>query len=679
MKKLILVLSFCIPALFTFSQSNVNNPGFEDWDNLGAANEEPTSWSSFKTASGTYSSSSAQQIKRSNKFRPGSTGIYSAVIWSRSIFTIKANGCMTTGQVNMGSMIPNTPASNYNVTHTADPAFSEGLTASPDSFVVWVFFKPITSTDNARLHAVMHDLYDVHDPIDANSTSHVRAEATLNFPSTNNTWIRKSIPFIYIGPAATSGYILITFTTNMTPGQGSANDNLFIDDIEMIYDVNLSSLTTSQGTLVPAFAPSTTDYTVMLPFGSTVTPTVNATTESSHATFAVTPATDITSASIADRTTTVVVTGGDGVTTKTYRVVFGVSLSNDASLSYLSPAQGTLSPVFHSDTLHYTAMLPHGTLTAPMVTATPNNPGSTVTITDATDVTSSVVADRTTTIHVTAPDGITTRDYSIEFSINPFSSDASLSSLTMNTIPVSGFYPDTLVYNITLPHAYPNIPLIDGTPNDVNATDTVVQTTILPGTATITVTAEDAITTRTYYVNFFLDPPLTDATLIDLRVNDTTIAGFSRFTYLYYYYVPVGSVNIPVVSATPYDANAYLVITQAAAIPGQAEILVYAEDSTTIQTYLVNINFANGITNHTGYNTRVFPNPASDFITVESGSIQEQLHFKLVDIRGRTVSNPLLDKASCNIDIRELPSGLYFYLVYSEKDILHQGNIQICK
>jgi len=678
MKKLILILSLCFLTFFTFAQSNVNNPGFETWDNLGAANEEPAEWNSFKTGSGFYANFAQQQIKRSTKVRSGAPGSYSALIWSMSILGTIANGCVTTGQVNMGATAPSS-SSNYNITHTSNSSFSEAFSASPDSLVFWICYKPVNSGSNARVHAIMHDTYDVRDPIDAGSLPHVRAEATLNFPTTSNSWIRKSIPYIYNGAAATSGYILITFTANNSPGGGNAGDSLYIDDIEMIYNVNLSSLTVSQGTLVPAFAPNTTDYSVTLPFGSTVTPTVNASTESSHATFVVTPAADITSASVADRTTTVVVTGGDGTTTKTYSVVFGVSLSDDASLSYLSPAQGILSPAFNSDTLHYTAMLPHGTTMPPTVTATPNNPGSGVAITDATDITSATPADRTTTIHVTAPDGITTRDYSILFDVNPYNNDASLSSLTMNSIPVSSFHPDTLTYNFTLPHAYHGIPLIDGTPHDVHASKNVVQATLLPGTATLTVTAEDGITTRTYRVNFFLAPPLTDASLRDLRVNDTTIAGFSAAVFLYDYYVPLGTVTVPNVTATPHDTNAYLVITQASAIPGQAEINVYAEDSTTIQTYIVNIFFTNGIKDNEANSTRVFPNPATDYLTIDAGNMTGKVRFILTDVHGRNVSDTFTDNASCTVDIRDLPSGLYFYRVYSEKKICARGNIQICR
>lgn len=219
------------------AQQQVNNSGFELWDNQGSANEEPTDWNSFKTASGTMALYASQQIIQSTQKRPGSLGNYSCVIWSKSIIGIIANGNVTTGQINMGSATPANSA-NYNVTHTAQPGFSEALGNTPDSIAIWVRFKPANAggTDSARVHACVHDTYDFRDPIDAGSAPHLVAEATLNFASTNNIWVRKSFPFVHSGPATSPDYILISITTNKTPGSGSGGDSLYVDDLQLIYN-----------------------------------------------------------------------------------------------------------------------------------------------------------------------------------------------------------------------------------------------------------------------------------------------------------------------------------------------------------------------------------------------------------------------------------------------------------
>lgn len=226
-------------ACFTNAQTQINNSGFEDWENVGSATEEPLEWNSFKTASGILSNLASQQIKRSPLTRPGTSGTYSCVIWSKEIMSIVANGNFTTGQINMSSATPSDP-SNYNITYTAQTPFSEALGANPDSLVVWVRFKPSNSggTDSARIRAIIHDTYDLKDPIDASSAPHVVGIATKHVASTNGQWERLSIPFEYTGPASSPDFIQITFTTNKTPGGGSGGDSLYVDDLSLIYNPN---------------------------------------------------------------------------------------------------------------------------------------------------------------------------------------------------------------------------------------------------------------------------------------------------------------------------------------------------------------------------------------------------------------------------------------------------------
>jgi hypothetical protein len=219
------------------AQQQVNNSGFESWENLGTGTEEPLEWNSFKTGSGSVVLYTSQQIVHSSIVRPGSTGDTSCLLWSKSTLGIIANGEITTGQVNADNIIPANP-NNYNITRTAQPAFNEALGNTPDSLVIWVRFKPANAagTDSARIHATIHDTYDVRDPLDAGSLPHVVGEATLNFPTTNNIWIRESIPFVYSGPATSPDFILISITTNKTPGGGSAADSLYVDDLSLVYN-----------------------------------------------------------------------------------------------------------------------------------------------------------------------------------------------------------------------------------------------------------------------------------------------------------------------------------------------------------------------------------------------------------------------------------------------------------
>ncbi len=221
-------------STFALFSQQITNGSMEEWDNLGASNEEPTNWNSFMTATGGLAFFGSQQVEQSTDVPASSTGMYSARAFSKSTLGIVANGNLTLGRINMGSSTPSS-TDNYNFTSTSDPDFSQVLTAMPDSLVFWVKFNASSSTDSARVRAVIHDNYDYRDPTDAASEPYTVAVTSLNYEQTNG-WERKAIAFDYVGPSTTPEFILITFTTNMIPGGGSAGDEIFVDDVELIYN-----------------------------------------------------------------------------------------------------------------------------------------------------------------------------------------------------------------------------------------------------------------------------------------------------------------------------------------------------------------------------------------------------------------------------------------------------------
>jgi len=239
-------------ATEVITAQDINNGGFENWQNLGTDNVEPTNWNSFMTADGNIitNAGKAKRVDRVTDKRPGSIGNYSAVIWSTSTLGVIANGNLTTGKINMGSAIPSN-SNNYNFTKRSDANFNHPFIGHPDSLVLWVKFKPASNgSEQARVHAVLHDnAYDVRDPADGTSTTHIAGDATLNFTKTNGLWVRKSIPFIY-STSVTPAYILVSLTTNMTPGGGSAGDSLYIDDMMTIFNPVLTTGTISPTTYI---------------------------------------------------------------------------------------------------------------------------------------------------------------------------------------------------------------------------------------------------------------------------------------------------------------------------------------------------------------------------------------------------------------------------------------------
>lgn len=221
-------------------KTQIGNGDFEDWR---SNNHAPANWNSFETASGTYNGTvSAQQVEMVEEHRPGSDGLYCARIYSRSVVIATAQGNLTLGIINADAMKANDKG-NHNYSDISDPAKSETIDRIPTALKVWVKFVPAKANANypyARVAATVHDAYNYitygsasHDN-DANK-AHAIAQAELNFAACE--WTELTIPFTRTG-IVTEGqkYIIVNFSTNATPGEGQVGDNLYIDDVELVYD-----------------------------------------------------------------------------------------------------------------------------------------------------------------------------------------------------------------------------------------------------------------------------------------------------------------------------------------------------------------------------------------------------------------------------------------------------------
>jgi hypothetical protein len=237
MKRILLFTVLTFAGAYSFAQGQIGNGDMESWAN----NDEPDNWNSFLTASGTWSGAAGDQCEQSSDVRPGSPGVKSCRIFANSIFGVVANGNVTLGRIEMGSTNA-TSSSNYNYTITGNADFSEPLTDMPDSIVYWVKYTPNGGNGNARMKATLHTDYNYRDPEDAASAVEVVATAIDNYPSTQGNWERHAIAFDYSGPATTNAYILVTFTTNETGGQGNDDDEVLIDDVELIYNQGTNSI-----------------------------------------------------------------------------------------------------------------------------------------------------------------------------------------------------------------------------------------------------------------------------------------------------------------------------------------------------------------------------------------------------------------------------------------------------
>jgi len=84
----------------------------------------------------------------------------------------------------------------------------------------------------------------------------------------------------------------------------------------------------------------------------------------------------------------------------------------------------------------------------------------------------------------------------------------------------------------------------------------------------------------------------TDATLSDLQVDGTTVAGFLPTTLSYDVELPYGTTIVPTVTATTNDPLASHIVNDAASLPGTTEVVVTAENGINTLTYNVNFTVA---------------------------------------------------------------------------------------
>jgi len=99
------------------------------------------------------------------------------------------------------------------------------------------------------------------------------------------------------------------------------------------------------------------------------------------------------------------------------------------------------------------------------------------------------------------------------FTLIILSTDATLSDLKVSGNTITNFSPSELSYNVELESGTTIVPTIIATANDINANFLITDATALPGTTTVTVTAEDGITIQTYSVNFTIATSVNELSL----------------------------------------------------------------------------------------------------------------------------------------------------------------------
>lgn len=513
-KRLILTSVICLFTMLqmTSAQYQLENAGFEEWNSKESI---PNGWNTYETAQGGFASTAAnaEQCKQGK----GHSGQYSVVAVSRVInaviMKVTANGIVTSGVINAGSMTP-TDEKNNNQTIAGSADKSMEFIGRPDSVVAWIKALPKDQNQLGRFYVMLHDNSSVQDP--GTTWTNVIAVAGVN-PSYNPDWVRYSCPFFYAGEThdivsegsakrtpgkVLSGserpvYALATISTNYLAGKGSAGDELHVDDIEMIYNSKLASLSVN-GTLISGFSKDVYSYKVDQAYQSGMI------TYKSDGRYASVEE----SFDAASQVLTLTVKGDNYSEDNTNKHVYSISFACPAKINGFAIG-GTALAGFSSDKLEYT------------IDKVYNNVKESISYTIPDCATSSEVWDEATNtlkVTVTAAD---TKIYSFKFHA-PYGSQ-------LKSLSIAGFSPDVYNYNVdnTYDASKLSYTVDEEATSEISFDNTKYVLTITVKGADF---AENSSNVHVYKVQYHAPY---ESLLTDLKVNGVSLTDFSSSKYSY--------------------------------------------------------------------------------------------------------------------------------------------------
>jgi hypothetical protein len=151
-----------------------------------------------------------------------------------------------------------------------------------------------------------------------------------------------------------------------------------------------------------------------------------------------------------------------------------------------------------------------------------------------------------------------------------------------------------------------------------------------------------------------------NAQLNDIKVNGVSIDDFDPQRTDYIYSLPSGTNEIPEIKYSTADSLASVIIKNASSIPGSSEIAVTAENGITKKVYSVKFTYTTGVSDISKDSFKVYPNPVTSLLCIESASSSVNSIFTLSSIDGKIMIQWRCTSKKQQIDLTRLDSGMYF-------------------
>lgn len=231
MKKLVLFALIAGATLGLYGQTQLDNSGFETWENVSAPEEEPTNWSSLKTADALAWAAPVVCAQAGSAH----SGSYCVHLTNVSSWGVVANGLLTNGRVHADF----DPELGYVFTEPTDAQWYQTFSDRPDSLVGWFKYAP-QGSDKGKVEILLHDNTAQGILPETGSITHWVAKARYDIATTTSTWTRFSVPFNYFN-GNTPDYILAVCSSGDSTVAVDGSE-LWLDDLELIYNPNVVSI-----------------------------------------------------------------------------------------------------------------------------------------------------------------------------------------------------------------------------------------------------------------------------------------------------------------------------------------------------------------------------------------------------------------------------------------------------
>lgn len=227
-----------------YEGSQIVNSDFEDWSGPDFDNV-PVGWHSFESVTGNsifvgFAKSTAHTEKETGYKKKSSCLLLKPRTIDVIFKKVLANGTITTGRMYAGATEADDSKNHAEMDVNNDGSsngspFYSLLNSKPTALAVWLkFISNDASNPYAKVSAVITNGTYYQDPEDKTYTN-VYAKAQQSIASNGGDWQRVIIPFSVQDENVNPVAILMTLSTNATPGGGNANDKLYVDDLELIY------------------------------------------------------------------------------------------------------------------------------------------------------------------------------------------------------------------------------------------------------------------------------------------------------------------------------------------------------------------------------------------------------------------------------------------------------------